>query len=78
MKEEFIPYKQALDLKELGFDEPCMCFQYDKGSIVRFVNISDHRFNNLLTYSKILNNPHLNWNDEEVLKPTFSQAFSFF
>jgi hypothetical protein len=24
MKEEFIPYEQALSLKELGFDEPCI------------------------------------------------------
>ena len=23
MKTEFIPYEQALELKELGFDEPC-------------------------------------------------------
>jgi hypothetical protein len=23
MNKEFIPYEQALDLKELGFDEPC-------------------------------------------------------
>jgi len=23
MEKEFIPYEQALDLKELGFDEPC-------------------------------------------------------
>jgi hypothetical protein len=23
MKKEFIPYEQALELKELGFDEPC-------------------------------------------------------
>ena len=23
MKKEFIPYKLALELKELGFDEPC-------------------------------------------------------
>jgi hypothetical protein len=23
MKNEFIPYEQALELKELGFDEPC-------------------------------------------------------
>ena len=23
MKEEFVPYEQALALKELGFDEPC-------------------------------------------------------
>jgi hypothetical protein len=23
MKKEFIPYEQALELKKLGFDEPC-------------------------------------------------------
>ena len=27
MEKEFIPYEQALDLKELGFDEPCF-YQY--------------------------------------------------
>ena len=26
MEKEFIPYKQALALKELGFDEPCFAF----------------------------------------------------
>ena len=24
MNKEFVPYEQALDLKELGFDEPCI------------------------------------------------------
>jgi len=24
MENEFVPYEQALDLKELGFDEPCL------------------------------------------------------
>ena len=26
MKKEFIPYEQALELKELGFDEPCLSY----------------------------------------------------
>ena len=26
MDKEFIPYEQALELKELGFDEPCIAF----------------------------------------------------
>jgi hypothetical protein len=26
MNKEFIPYEQALELKELGFDEPCLGF----------------------------------------------------
>jgi hypothetical protein len=25
MNKEFIPYEQALELRELGFDEPCLC-----------------------------------------------------
>ena len=29
MEKEFIPYEQALELKELGFDEPCFA-QYKK------------------------------------------------
>ena len=78
MEKEFVPYEQALVLKELGFDEPCMCFQYDKNSIVRFVNMSDSKFNNLLTYTIISNNPTLIWNNDQVLKPTYSQAFEFF
>ena len=32
MKNEFIPYQQALALKELGFDEPCL-FHTLKGEI---------------------------------------------
>jgi hypothetical protein len=31
MKNEFIPYQQALELKELGFDEPCFGKIYADG-----------------------------------------------
>jgi len=31
MNKEFIPYEQALDLKELGFNEPCM-FPYHRNN----------------------------------------------
>ena len=30
MEKEFIPYEQALALKELEFDEPCYCFYNGK------------------------------------------------
>jgi hypothetical protein len=33
MNKEFIPYEQALELKELGFDEHCFCFFNPKYSI---------------------------------------------
>ena len=35
MKKKFIPYEQALALKELGFDEPC--FGYYTGDTMHFV-----------------------------------------
>jgi hypothetical protein len=31
MNKEFIPYEQALALKELGFDEPCLASYYRAG-----------------------------------------------
>ena len=31
MNKEFVPYEQALDLKELGFDEPCFGKIYADG-----------------------------------------------
>jgi hypothetical protein len=30
MEKEFVPYEQALALKELGFDEPCFAIYYSK------------------------------------------------
>jgi hypothetical protein len=30
MEKEFIPYEQSLELKELGFDEPCFAFYNGK------------------------------------------------
>jgi hypothetical protein len=30
MENEFIPYEQALALKELGFDEPCFGYYFNK------------------------------------------------
>lgn len=30
MEKEFVPYDLALDLKELGFDEPCFGIYYNK------------------------------------------------
>ena len=32
MEKEFIPYEQALELKELGFDEPCFGYYLCKNS----------------------------------------------
>ena len=36
MKNEFIPYEQALALKELGFDKPCLS-GYDKDTNILYI-----------------------------------------
>ena len=38
MKLEFIPYQQALALKELGFDEPCFGSFDEKGKLWHYVS----------------------------------------
>jgi hypothetical protein len=46
MNKEFIPYEQALALKELGFDEPCMALYNEEGKKIhlniRLVNKKPH------------------------------------
>jgi len=42
MNKEFIPYEQALEIKELGFNEPCLAFYNGK-----FLESTDYDFDNL-------------------------------
>jgi hypothetical protein len=64
MNKEFIPYEQALALKELGFDEPCFAW-YD-GRYPSSINQD---------YCK---NPEEWLNIIHCATPTFSQAFRWF
>jgi hypothetical protein len=72
MNKEFIPYEQALALKELGFDEPCIQqYSYD-GAIMFCVN--DWGQPRLKTNKQ-------SYSDSEgdcISAPTFSQAFRWF
>jgi hypothetical protein len=63
MKNEFIPYEQALELKELGFDEPCLAFYNGK-----FLESTDYDFDNSTPKDIGLC----------IVAPTFSQAFRWF
>lgn len=49
LDKEFIPYQEALALKELGFDEPCFGFYTYKGEIRRYTNFDGelNEFQNL-------------------------------
>ena len=64
MEKEFVPYKQALELKQLGFDEPC--FGAFIGKELKIFSFS----NDLKGYA----------NDASLIigAPTFSQAFRWF
>ena len=68
MQKEFITYEQALELKELGFDEPCF----------GYYNITWSKQNELLfpQYAGELEN----WNEMTHLcsAPLYQQAFRWF
>ena len=63
IEREFIPYEQALEIKELGFNQPC--FGYYTG---------DKKHLQLRPNMGRMNEP----SDDVPTAPTFSQAFRFF
>ena len=69
MAKEFVTYNQALKLKELGFNKPCL-FAFDNCSTpMRCTDLrtSDQKFNGV------------NYNSSSYTsQPTFSQAFRWF
>jgi hypothetical protein len=70
MNKEFVPYEQALDLKELGFDEPCILLY--RGLDTQPVCQMDYEF-------KIEKNS--DFNDETnywLTVPLYQQAFRWF
>ena len=73
MTKEFVLYKQALALKELGFDEPCLAHWYNETP-------TNSEGQCLVYYKKP-------WDNQKIINgvirdyyfaPTYSQAFRFF
>ena len=71
MKKEFVPYEQALALKELGFDEPCLAFYWITGKF--YITAEYH---NYVGFHK--QNQLGDYNYDSISAPTFSQAFRWF
>jgi hypothetical protein len=69
MENEFVPYYEALALKELGFDEPCFTYYYELNSNLRTRLGVD--INNAWTYSG-------NTNFGFTLAPLYQQVFRWF
>jgi hypothetical protein len=69
MTKDFIPYEQALELKQLGFDEPCFGCYEPNGAL-------DYIENHILKdFPYLAKNSE--WQDL-VAAPTFSHAFRWF
>jgi hypothetical protein len=64
MEKEFVPYELALQMKQLGFDEPCL-------ATYEFGKIQINEFKNDLSYELCLKT-------DVFPAPTFSQAFRWF
>lgn len=73
MNELFLPYKESIELKELGFDERTLAYWFNETP-------TNPEGQCIVYYEKP-------WNNEKILKgviieyysaPTFSQAFKFF
>jgi hypothetical protein len=69
MEKEFIPYEQALALKELGFDEPCFSYYLD-GKL----NI----FHNTSVNDRINSKTKDIFNSDVIVAPLYQQAFKWF
>ena len=81
MKKEFIPYEQTLDLKELGFDEPCFGNFYTKPNCKMFgVDEKGRHYTIKNTPKKLYTlGEHFVLNDSNVINaPLYQQAFRWF
>jgi hypothetical protein len=76
MNKEFIPYEQALELKELGFDENCFAsYTYDRRS--EGAMVFDIKEQNGLTWSTNTNEGCKQYK-EPCTAPLYQQAFRWF
>ena len=82
MNKEFVPYTEALALKELGFDEPC--FGYYVDGELRGINLGMEELGGVEPYYQrfgfhtLSNHDIDNPNKIVATAPTFSQAFRWF
>lgn len=68
MEKEFGTYEQALALKDLGFDEPCMAIYYSKDKSFSWHHHKDHTNNE----------PVLDSGEFNISAPLYQQAFRWF
>jgi hypothetical protein len=89
MEKEFVPYQQSLQLKELGFNEPCFAVygylsleneslrgspSHQFDKLTYLHEIREAESNDFLSFVDIINT----YIGDDVSAPTFSQAFRWF
>jgi hypothetical protein len=72
MKTEFIPYNEALELKELGFDEPCFGRYYYKDSYP-MLNPNSGETELVFEFCQYIKQTEIT-----ILAPLYQQAFRWF
>jgi len=80
MNTEFIPYEQALALKELGFDEPCFAkYTFIPEDEINWFTIPEQGITNKTTFGSSKNYNSKSFEEEGTISaPTYSQAFRWF
>lgn len=76
MNKEFVPYEQALALKELGFDEDCLGRYEGKIKSIFKPLVLEFTFANLPRVENKVNYPNYPYQDVEA--PLYQQAFRWF
>jgi hypothetical protein len=81
MEKEFVPYEQALTLKELGFDEPCFMF-YEQGTSSKYLQkgIDDDYWGDYSEPRDWNSIPNKPWKPfcQCISAPLYQQAFRWF
>ena len=79
MEKEFVPYEQALALKELGFDEPCL-FWYNLSDDNKLATNAQFDSYNPVTYTNTTIPKKSSYNKElkSITAPLYQQAFRWF
>jgi hypothetical protein len=81
MEKEFVPYEQALTLKELGFGEPCFMF-YEQGTSSKYLQkgIDDDYWGDYSEPRDWNSIPNKPWKPfcQCISAPLYQQAFRWF
>jgi len=72
---EFVPYELALELRELGFDEPCLAYYDNDGDFLGDISVNED-IGNLYRNSFLVMYNDFKYAD--AASPLFSQAFRWF